>query len=260
MPHVDSHAPGTFAWVELATTDQNAAKLFYSSLFGWTPMDFPMGPDGVYTMFGLEGRNSGACYTLGADLKAQGVPPHWLLYVEATDVDATLAKVVPAGGKVVAGPFDVMTFGRMGVLQDPTGGTIAVWQSKSHHGTGINGVHGTLCWADLITRDAAAATAFYDAVFGWKVEAGQDGSGYLHIKSGEEYIGGIPPVAHIPAEVPPHWQVYFLVNNCDDATAKAESAGANVYVPPMSMAGVGRWSIVADPQGASLALFEPAQK
>ena len=38
------------------TTDQNAAKQFYSSLFGWEAIDYPMGPDGVYTIFRLKGR------------------------------------------------------------------------------------------------------------------------------------------------------------------------------------------------------------
>ena len=55
MPHIDKHPPGVFCWIELSTTDQNAAKSFYSSLFGWARQDFPMGPNDFYTMFQLEG-------------------------------------------------------------------------------------------------------------------------------------------------------------------------------------------------------------
>src|SRR5579871_4408698 len=51
MAHVDKHAAGDFCWMELATTDQNAAKQFYSSLFGCVPNDMSMGPDGIYTIF-----------------------------------------------------------------------------------------------------------------------------------------------------------------------------------------------------------------
>lgn len=47
MAETDKHKPGAFSWVELTTTDQNAAKAFYTSLFGWTLQEFPMGPDDV---------------------------------------------------------------------------------------------------------------------------------------------------------------------------------------------------------------------
>jgi uncharacterized protein len=258
MANVDKHAPGTFCWAELATSDQNGAKKFYQSLLGWTPEDHPMGPDFVYTMFNLEGRNVGACYTLMPDMVAMGIPPHWLLYVSVANADETAAKVVPAGGKVLKEPFDVMGFGRMAVLQDPTGAVIAVWQPMMHQGFGIEGVPGTLCWADLSTPNPTAAAPFYKAVFGWEVEAGQDSSGYLHIKNGERFIGGIPPAQHRNPNAPPHWLSYFLVENCDASTAKAKGGGANVYVEPMSMEKVGRWSVVADPAGAVFALFQSA--
>ena len=64
MAHVEKHAPGSFCWLELATTDQDAAKKFYNSLFGWEVNDFPMGTDGVYTMFNLEGRNVAAAMSI----------------------------------------------------------------------------------------------------------------------------------------------------------------------------------------------------
>ena len=82
MPNIDKHAPGSFSWIELATTDQPAAKAFYSGLFGWESADFPMGPDQFYTMFRLEGRDAAAGYTIHGPMKEQGVPPHWGLYID----------------------------------------------------------------------------------------------------------------------------------------------------------------------------------
>src|ERR1039458_3074890 len=64
MANIDHYSPGSFCWFELGTTDQNAAKSFHKALFGWGADDMPMGPEGVYTMFTLEGRNTGAAYTL----------------------------------------------------------------------------------------------------------------------------------------------------------------------------------------------------
>lgn len=257
MPNVDKHAPGSFCWIELATTDQNAAKQFYTSLFGWTVEDFPMGPEGSYSMFSLQGRTAGAAYTLRADDRQQGVPPHWMLYIDTDDADDSVQRTVSAGGKALSPAFDVMTFGRMAALQDPTGAIFSVWQPKSHIGTGITGVDGTLCWADLMTGDAEAAKKFYSAVFGWQLTPGEkDPSGYLHIKNGEQYIGGVPPGALRPG-MHAHWLAYFLVSDCDASTTKATQLGAKVYMPPTSMEGVGRWSVIADPQGAVLALFQP---
>ena len=82
MANIDKHPAGSFCWVELATTDQNAAKTFYTSLFGWAVEDSPMGPDDFYSMFKLSGRNTGAAYTMRKEQRAQGVPPNWMLYIE----------------------------------------------------------------------------------------------------------------------------------------------------------------------------------
>lgn len=255
MPKIDSHAPGDFSWIELATTNQEAAKTFYSSLFGWQPADMPMGPDEYYTMFNLSGGVVGACYTMKAHM--QGVPPHWGLYVTVASADATAGKVTEAGGKVCAPPFDVMTFGRMAVLQDPTGATFMIWEPKDHRGATFGGEAGTICWADLMSKDPAAAAKFYSQVFGWKVSPGEkDPSGYLHIQNGDRFIGGMPPVQFQNPNAPPHWLIYFLVEDCDSATTRAKDLGATVYMPPTTMEKVGRWSVIADPQGAVSALFQ----
>jgi predicted enzyme related to lactoylglutathione lyase len=259
MPHIDKHADGSFCWIELGTSDQNAAKSFYHALFGWTANDFPMGPSEFYTMFQLEGRDAAACYALRPGQRDEGVPPHWMLYVASENTDATAEKAAAAGGKVLAPAFDVFDFGRMAVLQDPTDAVFSVWQAKKHIGTGIAGVEGTLCWADLSTPDPEKAIPFYADVFGWKAEPGQaDDSGYLHIKNGEAFIGGIPPAAHRHPNVPSHWLPYFLVSDCDATAAKAKELGAAFRLPPMSMEKVGRFAVLADPQGATFAIFQEA--
>lgn len=258
MTLVDKHVPGSFCWIELGTTDQNGAKKFYTSLFGWGVNDMPMGPSDFYTMFTLEGRNVGAGYTMRPDQTAQGVPPHWMLYIAVDSADDAANKAASAGGTVLAPPFDVFDVGRMAVVQDPTGAVFSVWQAMKHSGIGIAGVDGTFCWADLSTPDVEKAKHFYSKVFGWHIGAGEnDSSGYLHIKNGDAMIGGIPPAAHRNPSTPAHWLTYILVSDCDATTAKAKELGANALVPPITMEGVGRWSIIADPQGAVFAAFQP---
>jgi len=256
MSEHTSHPAGTFCWPELATSDQKAAVSFYRRLFGWDLNDIPMGPAGTYSIFQMRGQDVAAAAGLQPEERQHGVPPHWNSYVSVDNADQSVKRAQELGAKVLAPPFDVMDSGRMAVLQDPTGAIFNVWEPRSHHGTGIYGIQGTLCWADLSTPDVEVAKLFYEKVFDWNVTPGEkDPSGYLHIQNGEHYIGGIPPCRD--AKTPPHWLIYFHVDNADAATAKAKELGARVYMEPMTMEGVGRWSVVADPQGAVFALFQP---
>ncbi len=262
MPIVDRHAPGSFSWFELATTDQNAAKNFYTSLFGWTADDNPMGPGQVYSMFRIQGRDAAAAYTLQPEQRAQGVPPHWNLYVTVENADESARRAGDLAGKVVVPPFDVMDLGRMAVIADPTGAHFCLWQPKKHPGVGITGENGAFSWADLNSPDAAAATRFYSGLFGWefaKDENDPDPSGYLHIKNGEHYIGGMPRGKQA-ANIPPHWLVYFHVSDCEASSRKARNGGAQVLLPTMALEHVGRFAVLKDPQGAAFALFEPEKK
>lgn len=185
------------------------------------------------------------------------MPPQWLIYVATTDADASAIKCAELNGTVIVQPFDVSSLGRMAVLRDPTGGVFAVWQAKSHAGLGIVHARGALCWADLSTPAPETAAPFYSSLFGWQmVRSEHDSSGYLHIKNGETFIGGIPPTSFRNPTVPCHWLIYFLVDDCDTTANRAVSLGASFRVPPFSMKGVGRIAIIADPQGAVFAIFQ----
>jgi predicted enzyme related to lactoylglutathione lyase len=258
MPQIEKHAPGNFCWIELATSDQNAAKAFYTSLFGWTVNEFPMGPDAFYTIFQLAGADAAAGYTLRPDQLAQGVPPHWMLYVSVEDAAAVAQRVSEAGGQVLAPAFDVAEMGRMAVLQDPTGATFSVWQPKSHVGIGVAGDHGALCWADLNTNDVERASEFYKSVFGWTLEPGKNDD-YLHIKRDANYIGGIPPAAGLQPGMPPHWLIYFAVADCAQTAKRAVELGGKVFMEPLTMENVGVMAVLADPQGAAFALHQAAR-
>ena len=258
MAHVESHPAGSFCWIELATSDQAAAKSFYQSLFGWSPSDMPMGPGEFYTIFRLESQDAAAAYTLRPEQQAQQVPPNWTPYIAVENTDASVARARELGGTVIAGPIDVYDQGRMALLQDPTGAVFAVWQAKKGKGTGIAYVDGTLCWCDLSTPNPEQAGKFYSGLFGWQIVAGDEDPehDYLHIKNGEHFIGGIPSTKHRAPGTPPHWLAYFLTSNCDASAEKAKQLGGRLYLPPMTMENVGRFAVVADPQGAVFALFQ----
>ena len=258
MAHVDNHAPGAFSWIELGTSDQHAAKHFYTNLFGWTFQDNPMGPDDVYTMFGLDDRNVAGAYTLHERNNPMHVPPHWNVYITVASAEEAAKRAAALGARILEGPFDVQTYGRMVVVMDPAGAVFSLWEPKTNIGFSIKDQHGSFCWADLSTPDQSAAAKFYADLFGWTLAPGE--GGYLHVKNGEDFIGGIPPAEHRRPGTPPHWMIYIQVDDCDASTAKAQELGARVYMGPMTMENVGRMTVLADPQGAVLALFQPMRR
>ena len=262
MPNIEKHAPGAFCWAELATTDQNAAINFYSKIFGWSANNMPMGPNDFYTIFRLEGRDAAAGCTLRPEELSQGVPPHWKLYVAGQSADATAARATELGGTVLAPPFDVFDAGRMAVVQDPTGAVFCLWQPNKNTGIGISASHGTLCWADLNTPDRERAGEFYSGLFGWELMKEDESSAhnYWHIKNGEEFIGGIPSASYNQPGTPAHWLAYFTSSDCDATAAAAKNLGAKLYMPPTDFENVGRISVMADPQGATFAIFKTAAR
>jgi hypothetical protein len=76
------------------------------------------------------------------------------------------------------------------------------------------------------------------------------------IANGETAIGGIPPAQFRDPNAPPHWMAYFYVSNCDETEAKAKEMAGKILLAPMDIGKVGRMAILADPQGAVLAIIQ----
>lgn len=249
---------GAFCWLELGTTDRSAGKNFYSNLFGWTAEDLSMGPDMAYTIFRMDGNDVGGAFTLMKEQLDAHVPPHWMLYIRVESADASAAKAVTLGAQQMMAPADIPNVGRFAVLQDPTGAAISIFQPGQHRGMTVFGNVGALCWADLNTQDAGKASRFYADWLGWTYETGKDE--YRHIVNGaghEDMIGGIPPRMHAPPGTPPHWMSYFHVADCKTSAAKAARLGASTIMPAEVMQDIGTIAVLADPQGAVFALYQP---
>jgi predicted enzyme related to lactoylglutathione lyase len=252
---------GSFCWLELGTTNQTAAKSLYSNLFGWSVEDMPMGPDMTYTIFRIGGRDAGGAYTLMKEQLDAHVLPHWMLYVNVASADASAAKAVTFGAKQIVAPSDIPNVGRFAILQDPTGAHIGILQHGQHRGMTVFGEEGALCWADLNTPDAEQASRFYANWLGWTFETGKDG--YRHIINGtskDDMIGGIPAQMQVPPGTPAHWMSYFHVADCKASAVKATQLGASAIVPADLMPDVGIIAVLADPQGAVFALYQPLKR
>jgi hypothetical protein len=127
-PEVDRPATGTFCWDELLTTDPEAAKKFYVSLFGYATEAKDMGPMGTYTIFKRGERMSAGMMKLPEQAQKMGAPPHWLVYVAVDNVDTSSAKAQGLGAKELVAPQDIPNLGRFAILQDPFGAVFAVFK------------------------------------------------------------------------------------------------------------------------------------
>lgn len=246
MAQMKGYTTGMFSWADLATTDLASARRFYGELFGWNYHDIPMGNGAVYAMARKGDADAAALSQMDAQMQKQ-MPPHWNAYIWVKDVDAMAKKAESLGGKVVAGPFDVFEAGRMAVVQDPTGAMVSLWQERQHKGAAIMNEPGAICWVELMTSDTKKAEAFYTQLLGWTAQTRDMGTLLYTTFS----VGGKPTGGMMQAQpgTPPNWMVDFAVADCDASSKKAEQLGAKTHVPPSDIPGVGRFSVVQDPQG-----------
>jgi uncharacterized protein len=251
MGERNGFTPGTFCWAELATPDQEAAKAFYGSLFGWAADDRPVGDGVYYSMQMLRDRPVAAIAPQPAQQRDAGVPPLWSSYVSVESADEVAARVADLGGTVHAAPFDVMQAGRMAVIQDPQGAYFMLWQSGEHSGAAIVNEPGALVWNELSTPDVDGAGDFYGSLFGWSTELTEQPEPYWIIKNGAASNGGI---RELKEPMPPNWLVYFGIDDIERGIAKVSELGGGKMVGPIDI-GIAKLAVVHDPQGAVFALY-----
>jgi hypothetical protein len=122
---------------------------------------------------------------------------------------------------------------------------------------------GKFVWYELMTTDAEAAKGFYTDLVGWSTTP-FEGSPipYTMWMKGESAIGGLMdlPDEARQAGAPPHWLGYVAVPDVDATATRAKELGGRVVHGPADIPDVGRFAILADPQGAVLAAFRGAQE
>jgi predicted enzyme related to lactoylglutathione lyase len=252
MGERDRYEPGTFCWVDLATTDQEGAKSFYSGLFGWEAEDMPAGEGITYSMQRLRGKYVAAIAPQPEQQREAGVPPAWNNYVWVESADAAAEKAGSLGADVHVPPFDVLDAGRMAVIQDPQGAFFMVWEPKQHRGAQLVNEPGALCWNELASNDMEASAEFYRGLFGWNVQPWEGSERpYMVIQVGEQGNGGIRPTQD---GEPPNWSAYFATDDVDAAGAKVEELGGGKLMDPLDI-GIAKVLPIRDPQGAILALY-----
>ncbi len=239
---------GRFVWHDLMTLDADKACPFYVGLFGWNLKLLEMGPFKAWLI------ESGG-QLIGSVVPEKGIPSsHWMSYMGVDDPDGACAKTAELGGKVCMKPGDVPRFGRFGIVSDPQGATFAVIRRVDGSPPPPAPGPGVFVWDELLTTDPEAAARFYGDLLGWKVARhDMGGQGYWLADEGARMCGMVQlPVG---AAAPPNWLPYIGSADPDASAARAEELGGKVFAPPQDIPGVGRFAVLADPNGAFFAVF-----
>jgi predicted enzyme related to lactoylglutathione lyase len=121
---------------------------------------------------------------------------------------------------------------------------------------------GRFVWYELMTTDPQAAMPFYSEVIGWTTQPFGQGSDYTMWVGGSGPLGGVTKLPERAAKMgaPPHWMAHVRVTDVDAAVKRVRELDGRVHVEPEDVPGVGRFSIIADPQGAIISLFKPSSE
>jgi predicted enzyme related to lactoylglutathione lyase len=254
MPVRDSAPVGSPCWADLWTSDVEGSRRFYSELFGWEAQE-PSPEFGGYFMFTRNGvPTAGAMGDMG-DMPADN---SWKIYLSTDDIGMILQAAEAGGAQIVVPAMPVADLGTQGVLVDPTGAPLGVWQPGTFPGFTVIDEPGAPSWFELYTRDFAGATAFYRSVFGWDLEMVGDSDEFRYAAarvpgSDTEVAGIMDATGFLPDGVGPHWTVYWEVADARDSVDKVRALGGSV-VAEVADTPYGRIATVADPAGAQFRL------
>lgn len=123
---------GTIGWTDLTVPDAVAVQNFYVHVAGWTAAPLSMGEYDDYVMTAPGGETvGGICHARGRNA---GQPPGWMMYITVADLDASLAACTANGGRIVAEPRGAGGTARYAVIADPSGATVALFDTGVRDG------------------------------------------------------------------------------------------------------------------------------
>ena len=245
-----------FVWYELMTSDLAGATDFYSKVVGWKAEDSGL-PGMAYTLMKVGDAQVAGAMATPPELQAMGAPSAWSGYIAVDDVDATEARVLALGGKVLRPAEDIPGIGRFAVVADPQGASFMLFKPSRNDPPPMPpaGAPGTTGWHELHAMDGVAVWDFYATLFGWTqgeaMDMGPAGVYQILEIDGVQAGGVMTKDADQPA---PGWRYYFQVDAIDAAVQRLTALGGAVSMGPHQVPG-GNWIVHGrDPQGASFAL------
>ena len=124
--------------------------------------------------------------------------------------------------------------------------------------------HGTICWAELATKNLEGSKTFYTELFGWTLKGGDVTSAdcadsaamnYTEVVANGKPVGGMYQITEQMGGMPSNWSTYVSVDDVDASAKRVEELGGSIVMPPMDIPHVGRFCVIKDPSGGSIAMI-----
>lgn len=242
------YSTGTPLWVELVSPDIDASVAFYSDLFGWE--------------VSRTGQTSGSrIFSFGGKVvsgvrprQGEVLSPQWITYLSTDDAARTANHAEAAGGKVVTQSGPGEETGMM-ILQDKMGAVFGIFYNGLFAGAQMFNQPVSLTFNQLTTHEPEAEKRFYSQIFGWQSRERDMGGGFTftYFFQGGRAIAGLMVMNEL--ELPPHWKVYFAVEDTDALVSRAVELGGKALLPATD-GPFGRFAQLGDPQGAEFSIIQ----
>jgi len=252
-PATSERLPGKFVFADYFTSDVEAAKRFYSSLFGWEW--HWASPDNSYGIF-YQADIAVAGVALRDDADSDRAYGRWIYYISTTEVPKKVEDIVAGGGRVLMEPRKLPDRGTLAVVADGEGALFGLLNSSSGDPADYRAEPGEWIWISLYSREVEKASRFYSAQFGYEITEADDtfGERDLFLSKGGYARAGVSQLA-VDSASHPTWVGYVQVEDVGAYVAKAVELGGEVLLGPDPQILDGNLAIVSDPAGAPVALI-----
>jgi predicted enzyme related to lactoylglutathione lyase len=242
---------GKVMWHDLMTIDVDKARSFYTSLLAWKTRPVDLAPLGTTQRIEAGGQEIGGLVSLPT---SEGIPSHWMPYVEVKDLEAVVRRAKELGGFAPVPPTALDGMGRFAVIADPRGAHISPVEMTTPKRSSASPQPGQAAWNEVLSDDPEGTARFFADVFGWQIQQMDMGpmGKYTIFMRGEEQLGGCMKAKD---GVPPMWLTYWNVTNVDQSVNRAKQLGGRLEMPPFNVP-KGRVAVLADPTGAPFALYQ----
>ena len=247
---IDPIESGRFVWHDLMSKDVNAAKRFYGALFGWRFEDTKRG-DRAYVLARL-GSEPVAGIVDVSSLPNAGA--QWLSFMAIADVDKTVAQVQSDGGQILVEPRELPSIARAAVIADPQGAPLGLAQLRRNVADPTLPRANHFFWQEYLAKDAVKGLEFYKRVAGYdsRISDTQLGIDY-HVLTKTRARAGLFQLPET-TEVLSNWLPYVLVDDPAALAARVAGLGGRILVPAAPDRRRGSLVVIADPEGAPIAL------
>lgn len=248
-------SPGKFAWVDLVTTDPDAAIKFYTQTFGWTTREVSGGQHRYTVLLNQDQPVAGVAYRKADASRPAASGARWVGSISVPDIQAATAAVTAAGGRVLVAPRQITGRGWQAVVIDPEGAVFGLIVPEQGRDAGNRAKENNWTWVQLFSGKPAEAVAFYRQALGYQVAEDTRSArpdDYLLSRDGVACAGLTPLPEKSGGQA--GWLGYIQVADVTATLKAAEARGGRVLLPLQEVAGALEIAIITDPLGGAIGL------